>query len=169
MALAIKNKVEEDTLSKIDSILEHIKHVQDNCYRLGVKLIKAGDVELGRKLIANGQIHDNSKFRGTEFKHLFEGDKLLREAIVHHAETNPHHPEYWESIHEMPAVYIAEMVCDCAARGAEFGTDIRAWFATSATVKYGFKMEDHVGKSITRYLDLLLSKQFKTTKKANKK
>lgn len=165
MALKTNTKANDDTLSKIDSILEHIKHVQENCYRLGAKLIKAGEVELGRRLIANGQIHDNSKFHGTEFKHLFEGDKLLREAIDHHAVTNPHHPEFWDSIHAMPMVYIAEMVCDCAARGAEFGTDIRAWFAESATVKYGFKMEDAVGKNITKYLDLLLSKQFKTTKK----
>lgn len=39
---------------KVEKVLEHIKHVQDNCYKLGFKLIKTGQFELGRNLIANG-------------------------------------------------------------------------------------------------------------------
>lgn len=118
---------------KIEAVLEHIQNVQRNCYRLGLKLIKNGEVELGRIIIANGQVHDNSKFKGIEFEHLFYGDPLLTTVVKHHSTTNPHHPEYWGGIQNMPDVYLAEMVCDCAARSAEFGTDLRKWFSESAT------------------------------------
>lgn len=153
--------LEMESLDKIEQVLEHIKHVQENCYALGKKLIKGGQVELGRMLIANGQIHDNSKFGGIEFDHLFTGDPLLRDVVKHHNTTNMHHPEHWGSIHDMAPVYIAEMVCDCAARSAEMGTDIRDWFMEEATKKYGFEMSDRVGTMITKFLDILLLQQFK--------
>lgn len=146
---------------KIEAVLEHIQNVQRNCYRLGLKLIKNGEVELGRILIANGQIHDNSKFKGLEFDHLFNGDPLLMSVVKHHSTTNAHHPEYWGSIQKMPEVYIAEMVCDCAARSAEFGTDLRKWIAEIATKKYGFEMTDNVGLQINRFIDILLAPPFK--------
>lgn len=38
---------------KVEKVLEHIKHVQDTCYKLEPKLI-TGQFELGRNLIANG-------------------------------------------------------------------------------------------------------------------
>jgi hypothetical protein len=146
---------------KIEAVLEHIQNVQRNCYRLGLKLIKKGEVELGRMLIANGQIHDNSKFKGIEFDHLFYGDPLLMDVVKHHSSTNSHHPECWGGIQKMPDVYIAEMVCDCAARSAEFGTDLRKWFSESATKKYNFEMTDEDGLRITRFIDILLSPSFK--------
>lgn len=149
-------------LEKIESVLEHIQNVQRNCYKLGLKLIKQGEVNFGRMLIANGQIHDNSKFKGIEFDHLFYGDSLLEDVVKHHAQTNQHHPECWDSIHKMPDIYLAEMVCDCAARSAEFGTDLRKWFSETATKKYNFEMTDEVGKTIIRFIDLLLSPSFKT-------
>jgi hypothetical protein len=61
----------------------------------------------------------------------------------------------------MPDVYIAEMVCDCQARSSEFGTDVRLWFREQASLKYGFTMDDDVGRKIERFLNLLLSKPFK--------
>jgi len=146
---------------KIENVLEHIQNVQRNCYKLGLKLIKNGEIELGRMLIANGQIHDNSKFKGIEFEHLFTGSPLLMDVVKHHSSTNMHHPECWGSIQALPEVYIAEMICDCASRSAEFGTDLRKWFAESATKKYNFKMDDEVGIKITRFIDLLLSPGFK--------
>jgi hypothetical protein len=60
----------------------------------------------------------------------------------------------------MPEIYIAEMVCDCAARSSEFGTDVRKWFSETSTKKYCFSMEDHVGELILKYLDLLLARPF---------
>lgn len=150
-----------DKIEKLEKILNHIKHVQENCYKLGFKLIKSGQFELGRRLISNGQIHDNSKLTGVEFEHLWPNDPLLITAIKNHSSTNPHHPEYWNDIHDMPEVYIAEMVCDCSARSGEFGSDIRHWFTMTATEKYKFKMDDSVGQKITYFLDMLLDKPFK--------
>lgn len=146
-------------IKKILSVLNHIKNVQENCYKLGIKLIDEDQFELGRNLIANGQIHDNSKFKGIEFDHLFEGSALLQDVVKHHNTTNPHHPEYWGSIQQMPDVFIAEMVCDCTSRASEFGNDIRVWFETKATVKYGFTFDegDRVGQRIKYFLGLLLT------------
>lgn len=87
--------MEKSAQDRIEAVLEHIQNVQRNCYKLGLKLIKSGDVEFGRILIANGQIHDNSKLTGIEFEHLFGGDPLLMTVVKHHSSTNPHHPEYW--------------------------------------------------------------------------
>lgn len=150
-----------ESLEKIQAVLEHIQNVQRNCYKLGLKLIKQGRVEFGRVLILNGQVHDNSKLTGIEWEHLFNGDPLLPEVIKHHASTNQHHPEFWGGIQHMPEVFLAEMVCDCASRSAEFGTDLRKWFEEKATAKYGFKMDDNVGKTISGYINLLLSPSFK--------
>lgn len=61
-------------------------------------------------------------------------------------------------------VYLAEMVCDCIARGNEFGTDVREWFEKEATNKYSFEMNDEVGKSLIKYLDLVLTPKFKNKK-----
>ncbi len=149
-----------DTLEKIEKVLEHIQNVQRNCYKLGIKIIKSGDIELGRNLIANGQIHDNSKFKGIEFDHLFFGDPLLSDVVRHHSSTNLHHPEHWGTIHEMPKVYIAEMVCDWAARSSEFGSDLRKWVYDESTVKFKYQMTDKVGEYVEFFLNLLLDKPF---------
>lgn len=154
-----------ENFEKIEVVLSHIQNVQRNCYKLGLKLIKMGQFHLGRNLIANGQIHDNSKFKGIEFDDLFYGSPILKDVVKHHSSTNPHHPEYWGDIKKMPDVYIAEMVCDCAARSAEFGTDVRHWFVNDATLKYNFVMEDEVGQKIVYFLDILLDKTFANMKK----
>ena len=146
---------------KIEVVLNHIQNVQRNCYKLGLKLIKDGQFELGRNLIANGQIHDNSKFKGIEFEQLFFGEAMLTDVVKHHSSTNPHHPEYWGTIQAMPEVYLAEMTCDCTARAQEFGSDVREWFTQQATGKYGFKMDDAVGEKIIYFLNMLLEKPFK--------
>lgn len=153
------------TEEKIDIILSHVQTVERNCIKVGKKLICEGRVELGLNLIKNGRLHDISKFSGIEFEHLFPGDTLLSEAVKHHAGTNPHHPEYWGGIHFMPEIYLLELVCDCSGRGAEMGTDIRQWFTTQATTKYGFNMNDEVGRKISYFLDLLLVPTFTSPKK----
>jgi hypothetical protein len=145
---------------KIEAVVEHISRVRANCLKVGLKLIHSGEIEMGRMLIHHGHIHDASKFTGIEFGHLFRGDSLLSEVVKHHAATNPHHPEFWGTILQMPEIYVAEMVCDCAARSSEFGTDVRVWFTANATKKYNFMMEDSTGLLIQKYLDLLLEKPF---------
>jgi hypothetical protein len=150
----------QEFISKIDIVFSHIQLVQHHTYVLGIKLIKGGEVELGRNLISNGQIHDNSKFKGIEFDHLFNGDPLLSEVVKHHQSVNPHHPEYWGGIHNMPKVYVAEMVCDWLARANEFGTNIRDWIENQATERFEFTNTDIVYTNIQKYLNLLLDKSF---------
>src|SRR5580700_10970188 len=115
-------------LCKVRAILRHIRNVQENCLLLGEKLIERGESLLGRKLIIHGFRHDGSKFFGIEWDQMAPGQnqeqmpaaKLrLRLAIAHHNGTNDHHPEFWTSIHEMPRLAVAEMVCDWKARSEE--------------------------------------------------
>ena len=149
-----------DAIEKIELVFNHIKNVQRNCHKLGIKLMKNGEIELGRTLICNGQIHDNSKFKGIEFDHLFYGDPLLPEVVKHHQSVNPHHPEYWGGIKNMPRVYVAEMVCDWYARSTEFGTGIRDWIETTAVNKFNFDKTDEVYQTIHEMLNLLLDQSF---------
>ncbi len=149
-----------DIYEKLTMVINHIELVRRNCTKLGFILIKSGQPQLGRMLIANGMIHDNSKFNGIEFQHLFKDDFLLNESIKHHQLSNPHHPEYWGKIQDMPEIYLIEMVCDCAARSAEFGTDINEFFNNVCTKKYDFEMTDEVGVKITKYINLLYNTKF---------
>lgn len=156
------------TMEKIRGITRHIRNVEDNCLLLGEKLIDKGEIELGHKLIANGFIHDASKFSGIEWEYMAPGiptkedeAKLkLKMAINHHNKTNPHHPEHWNGIEFMPRVYLAEMVCDWKARSEEFGTSLRDWIDDGATKRFGFSEDDRVYKEITEFVDLLCPKPF---------
>lgn len=161
-------KQAETTMEKIRAIARHIRNVEDNCLLLGEKLIGQGEIDLGHKLIANGYVHDASKFHGIEFEYLSvspsdeESAKLkLKLAIHHHNTTNFHHPEAWSGgIRDMPDVYLAELCCDIKARSEEFGTDLREWIDKTATEKWHFMKEDRVYKDIMRYVDILCPKPF---------
>ena len=50
------------TDEKIDFVLGHINKVQQNCYKVGKKLIKSGEIELGRNLIAINRCLSNKTF-----------------------------------------------------------------------------------------------------------
>jgi len=162
----------EITMNKIRSITRHIRNVEDNCLLMGEKLIGMGEVDLGKQLIANGFVHDASKFTGIEFEYLSTGNpteenyKLkLKLAIQHHQKTNLHHPEAWSGgIKDMPDVYLAEMACDLKARSEEFGTNFREWINDTATIKWNFNNEDKVYKDLMRYVDLLCQSPFEQIK-----
>ena len=168
----ISNKLKkeiESTLDKITRITRHIRNVEDNCFLLGTKLISAGEIELGKQLIANSFIHDASKFKGIEFEFMAPGTpcdednaKLrLKLAIYNHQRTNLHHPEAWSGgIKDMADVYIAEMACDWKARSQEFGTNLREWINTWATKKWNFTEQYDVYKKIMKYVDLICEKPF---------
>lgn len=156
-------------MAKIRGIARHIRNVEDNCLLLGEKLIERGEVELGRRLIQNGFIHDISKFQGIEWEYMApgqpsvdDGAKLrLKLAVAHHNRTNPHHPEYWENIQSMPRMYVAEMVADWKARSEEFGTSLRDWIDEQACKRYKFSKDDRVYKDIMEFVDLLCATPFK--------
>jgi hypothetical protein len=159
-----------DVLSKINNLTRHIRNVEDNCILLGIKLIERGDIELGRKLIANGMIHDASKFGGIEFENLSnstsentkeENSKLkMRMALQHHVSTNQHHAEFWGGIKNMPLVALAECICDWKARSEQFGTSLRDWIDEQATKRFDFTKNDEVYKEIMSLVDLLCEKPF---------
>ena len=160
-------KVAMATMEKIRAIARHIRNVEDNCLLLGEKLIEAGEVDLGHKLIANGYVHDASKFHGIEFEYLSigpsneESAKLkLKLAIHHHRKTNPHHVEYWAGgIRDMPEVYLAEMVCDIKSRSEEFGTSLRDWIDSDGVKRWGITKDDENTK-VMKFVNLLCGEPF---------
>jgi hypothetical protein len=161
-------KEAEKTMEKIRSITRHIRNVQDNCLLLGEKLIDKGEIDCGLKLIANGFQHDISKFGGIEWEHMscgelpnHDGAKLKMKLAIHqHNTTNPHHPEFWHGIKNMPRVYLAEFCCDVKSRSEEFGTSLKEWIDDSATKRWGFTKEDKVYKEIMEFVDLLCDRPF---------
>ena len=166
-------KEAEQTMEKIRAVARHIRNVEDNCFLLGEKLILGGEVNLGKQLIANGYVHDASKFTGIEFEYLSTGNPVeenaklkLKMAVHQHNSTNLHHPEAWSGgIKDMPDVYLAEMACDLKARSEEFGTNLREWIDDSATKKWNFVKEDKVYKDLMRYVDLICQKPFEDLSK----
>lgn len=152
-----------EDIEKIEKIVRHIRNVQENCEVLGKKLIERGEVSLGKQLIANGLVHDNSKLFGIEWEYLDDSAHKDKQemAIRQHNMTNFHHPEAWSGgVKGMPKLFLAEMVCDVCARASEFGTNVREWIDNSATKKYGFTKRDKVYKEIQKFLNLLLDKPF---------
>lgn len=156
-------------LEKIDALLRHIMNVQANTYLLGERLIRSGEFELGRALIANGLAHDNSKFGGIEWEHLqvnCENRQALNLAIGQHNKTNKHHPEAWAGgIKEMPRLFLAECICDWKARSSEFGSSLLDWIEGdgeyTAMKRYGFSKQDEVYTNIMYFVNLLLEPIFK--------
>ena len=155
-----------DNIERLDKVVRHINHVRDNCIVIGEKLIKKGEDDFGRRLIANGFIHDASKFGGIEWLYLHDDvkEKELEKfelAVKNHVTQNPHHPEYWHGIENMPRIYVGEMIADWAARSSEFGNDLREWISESATKKFKFTKSGKVYKQLKEFLELLLEQPFK--------
>lgn len=145
------------------SIIRHITLVRDACILLGERLIDQGEKELGLQLIANGMVHDNSKFYGVEWKYLRVGMEDCIEfkcALEQHHARNPHHPEYWQDIKEMSRLHTAEMVCDLFARSTEFGTDLRAFIKEKFLPRYDISINGKSYKTIKEFVDLLLERPF---------
>lgn len=159
--------MDDDKQDHLKSVLRHIDHVRESCLILGERLIELGEGDCGLELIANGQVHDNSKLSGIEWEHLTESSRedkpeLFLLALKQHWDNNAHHPEHWAgSIKDMPRVFLAEMVCDVKSRASEFGTDIRDWIKDELTKKYELSKSGREYKEIKDLLDILLEKGFK--------
>jgi len=65
------------TFNNLDQLLRHIDSVQKSCQKIGKHLIENGEPELGKQLIANGFIHDNSKFYGIELNTMPEPISII--------------------------------------------------------------------------------------------
>jgi len=148
------------------SLLRHVENVRQSCLLLGERIIEHGEEKLGLDLIANGQIHDFSKFHGAEWLYLrpeligTKKEHMFEPARLQHVRTNPHHPEYWGAIHEMPKLYVAEMVCDWSSRSHEQGNDIREWIKEKATKTFNMTVQSKIYKEIKFFVDTLLEPRF---------
>lgn len=152
----------EEKIEKIQALVRHIENVKENCHRLGMKLTEQeNNFELGKRLIANSYLHDNSKFFSIEWQHLTNTDKddeMLDVVIGVHNTQNFHHPECWNGIKEMPEVFLAELCCDWFARSNELGKDLKEWIDTTATKRWKFTKRDKVYKKIMYFVNLLIEK-----------
>jgi hypothetical protein len=156
-----------DTLKRINHVMSHIRHVQENCRIVATYMIEEGRDEMARHVIANSLHHDGSKLADDlEFEMLSHTStdgldkERLTKAIKQHSNDNAHHPEFWGSIHNMDEIHVIEMVCDWKARASEFGTDLIAYIHNHATVKYGFTVDDPVYAMIMKYVHILCPPKF---------
>ena len=145
------------------ALLRHIKLVQDGCLLLAEKLIEQGRANLGRVLIAQSMMHDNSKFFGIEWDYMGEGSEPgdLKLAVRQHVQTNSHHPEYWGGFENLPELAVAELVCDLYARSQEFGTDLRDYIRETFMPRYEVSTSGKNYKRMKTFLEMLLNKPFK--------
>jgi hypothetical protein len=159
-------------MEKVRALTRHIRNVEDNCLLLGEKLILNGEIDLGHHLIANGFVHDASKFSGIEWEYLSiisskeEETKLkLKMAISNHRKTNPHHVEFWSGgIENMPDVYLAEMICDIKARSEEFGTSLIDYIEECSSKKWNIEKDSKTYKRILEFAGLLCKTPFQEIK-----
>ncbi len=149
----------------LDNLVRHIELVRENGLLLGKKLIAKGQPEFGRILIANCFVHDASKFYGIEWEYLHAGKDVpedkLKLAICQHVSTNSHHPEFYGGFEFMPAISIAEMVCDITARAQEFGTGLKDWIDDVFIEKHKINKRDRKYKQMMEYVNLLTENSFK--------
>jgi hypothetical protein len=152
---------EQEKRDRFSNLLRHVKNVSRDCETIGSKLMENGEFELAKDLISNGRVHDHSKFKGIEWKHLgVPGDPMHQNAWLFHVTNNKHHPEAWDSIHVMDRLYIAEMVCDWHSRSSEMGTGLRDWIKGKAMERFNFDACDKVYRKIKEFVDLLLDPTF---------
>jgi hypothetical protein len=148
----------------VDNLVRHIELVREGTLLLGKRLINEGRKDFGRILIAKGFVHDASKFHGIEWQYLHAGNDVPKDklelAIHQHTLTNPHHPEYWGGMENMPEIYVAEMVCDWYARGIEFGTGLRPWIKEVGIDRFKIDLDGEQYKWINKYVDILLQNSF---------
>ncbi len=152
-------------VKRLDALVRHINNVRSNCTLLGERLMEKGEIEFGKRLIANGFIHDNSKFSGVEWLYLHQDVKdsdpeKFKLAAHEHQHGNFHHVEYWEHINEMPRIYVAELACDITARSQEFGQNIFDWLDDKGIGSYNITKNCKKYKQIKDFLRMLLEKPF---------
>jgi len=151
----------------LESLIRHIRLVQDATQLLGLRLLEVAeteaDVRFAIKLVQRGMGHDQTKFDGIEWEHLTrdeEQQELRLKSYQQHVKTNEHHPENWAGINEMPKICVAEMVCDWYARSSEMGTDLTKWIKDEAVPKFKMSKNGKVYKTIKCFVEILLDRPF---------
>lgn len=153
-----------NTLAKLDNLLEHKELVKFAGIRLGKRLIQNNEESLGLILIARSYKHDQSKFFGKEFDNLngfVNSEPELKEAICHHRSVNDHHPEYMGKIQLMSDYCLTEFICDIWARCALTGQDVREWLRNEGTRRYNLTDPSKTMTRIMFFVDLLIDQPAK--------
>lgn len=153
------------TVQRLNNLLCHISNVRKACLIIAAQLLRRNQEQLAIRLIQASQFHDVSKFQGMEFEYLNDNqwprpENDLRKAefdraVSLHVYNNSHHPEYWDGIHNMPELSVAEMVADWQARSWEQNTDLEEWIRAKATKRFGFSEKDPVFQVILKYVGML--------------
>jgi hypothetical protein len=153
-----------DINDHLDNLIRHIELVRNNCVILGKKLIRRGEKDFGRLLIAKGFQHDISKFYGIEWNYLHAGKDTPKEqlalAVEQHIETNDHHPEYWGGFQNMPRLAVCEFSCDILARSQEFSTNVFDWLTDTGIEKFHIDINSEEYKWLIEYLEMLTESTF---------
>lgn len=154
------NQLEQDVLK----VLKHISHVQEAAQTMAFALIKDGKITEALLLLNQAMAHDAEKFKFDIFFDITQVvDKpRLKAAVLKHAQSCKHHPEYWKSIYDMDEVSLMEMVCDWKARSSEFGTSLEDWTLKVAPIKYNYTLDSPIHRKIMYYMNLILDKKFET-------
>jgi len=151
-------------IDRLQKLIRHIRGVQENALILGERLMEQGHFNLGKMIIANSFLHDNTKFLGSEWEYLSTepSDHDLKIAVSQHNRTNRHHPEFYDGgIHDMPREYLAELICDWKSRSGERGTSLIEWINTEAMKRYRFSKDDLVYRDLMEFVDLLIEPPLK--------
>ena len=161
---------------------EHVDRVKRNALKLmkGILHDENEDIQLTDFAVQVGE-HDWLKYKypennpyiirtakmkaerlGDEFPVTVGLQRELDEAVWHHVEHTPHHPEHWDEditfdlfnnnqyqpgyyqtiAYDMPNESLAEMVCDWTAVSQEFGGDsARGWADDNVNVRWKFTPE----------------------------
>lgn len=69
------------TEEHLDNLVRHIELVRSATLLLGKRLIAKGQTDFGRILIANGFMHDVSKFSGIEWDYLHAGKDVPKDKL----------------------------------------------------------------------------------------
>ncbi len=120
--------MEKEIVEYLDYIKTHRENIK-KAFDQYCKRINKDSLNLDEKTLSiirkNIEKHDMSKYTDEEFlpylKHFFgkndeKSEILFKKAVESHKKTNLHHPEAWIDkrgrVHDMPYVYIVEMICD---------------------------------------------------------
>ena len=148
-------KLSPERMSKeLRDIVVHRECVLRSGAYLAEELKRQGRGTYSTALLLRCETHDMSKLQNLdEFMSLATivddlGDMrdvshVLSEsqtnAISLHWENNRHHPEYFENPNDMSKLDIMEMVCDCHARGKQFGSkNVTAFFKANIGTRWMF-------------------------------
>lgn len=152
---------------QIEDTIIHKQYVLESALKMFHYLCSVNKEDLGIELLKRASVHDNSKFEDKELYLLsrlndrleaftepeYELNENQKESIKEHWRKNRHHPEFFEDSSEMTDLDILEMVCDWAARSAQYGTNLIEFAETRQENRFHFKPDMY--RKVIKYCKIL--------------